>query len=265
MLIPDGCDEGVVGLARWYKGENLYVDDMYRASVLPYMANSFITDSAPAGTAYSTGQLTTDKFIAVGPRYDDLISSVRQEELWESYAPIPTILEAAKALGMSTGLVSTSRVTHATPASFAAHVDSRSKEQEIAKQMVFNNIDVVMGGGRKNMLPDSSCGLSGDNGDRYDCLNLEDELTARGYDLCFDKGGLEALSGDKAWCSFASSHMSPDIDRKWISPGQPSLPDMTKKAIELLSKNKDKGFFLMVEGSQVDWAGHSNDVICTSI
>jgi alkaline phosphatase len=276
MLIPDGCDSGVLGLARWYKNEPLAVDSLASGSIHPYMANSIMTDSAPGGTAYSTGQLTTDKFISVGPRRDDLLSNLNEFELWDAYAPIPTTLEAAKALGMSTGLLSTSTVSHATPASFAAHVDSRSKEEEITKQMVHNNIDVVMGGGRKNMLPLESCGLevtinkgtrrlqeySSEEGpawigERKDCLDLELELLFRGYDMCFTKQDLMDLDvrpGQKVWCNFATGHMLPDIDRKHFGETEPSLAEMTAKAIEILSQNP-MGFFLMVEGSQVDWAG----------
>ena len=157
LLIPDGCDDGVLGLARWYKNEPLFVDSMKAGSIHPYMANSLMTDSAPGGTAYSTGKITTDKFIAVGPRREDLLSTLNEDELWPEYAPIPTILEVAQALGKKTGLVATSTVTHATPGDFACHVDNRSKEVEMAKQMVYNNVDVVMGGGRDNMLPAASC------------------------------------------------------------------------------------------------------------
>ncbi|CAB9512230.1 Alkaline phosphatase, placental [Seminavis robusta] len=285
MLIPDGCDNGVLGLARWYKNAPLQVDEMSSGRHQPYMANSIMTDSAPGGTALSTGQLTTDKFIAVGPRREDVLTNLNERDLWPAYAPIPTILEAAKKLGMSTGLVSTSRVTHATPAGFAAHVDSRSKEQEIARHMVFNGIDVVMGGGRNNMLPKPECynttgttpfvevGRQTDEGEysssnrqtgaRDDCLNLEDELVSRGYDLCYTRQEMMAMDvkpGTKAWCSFASSHMAPDIDRQFIAQTEPSLAEMTDKAIEILSQNP-AGFFLMVEGSQVDWAGHANDPI----
>ena len=274
VLIPDGCDEGVLGLARWYKNKMLQVDELASGSVHPYMANSVMTDSAPGGTAFASGQLTTDNFIAVGPRREDLLSTLNEWELWDAYAPIPTVLEAAKDLGMATGILSTSRVTHATPASFSAHVDARSKEQEISKQMVFNNIDVVMGGGRRNMLPMESCSANTTEvsktpedrqalfGDREDCLNLEEELAARGYDMCFTKQemmAMDATPGQKAWCSFATSHMSPDIDRQHFAQSEPSLAEMTEKTIEILSQNP-MGFFMMVEGSQVDWAGHANDV-----
>lgn len=264
MLIPDGCDDGVLALARWYKKENLQVDELARGSHHPYMSNSVIVDSAPGGTAFSTGQLTTDKFIAVGPRREDLLSHLKPWDLWPAYAPIATVLEGAKHLGMGTGLVSTSRVTHATPASFASHVDNRSKENEIALHMAMNGVDVVMGGGGDRLLPHSSCpnAISGRSGSRNDCLNLEDELISRGYELCYnahDMHSLHATPGKKVWCALASGHMEPDIDRQHFAQDQPSLAEMTEKALEVLSNNEN-GFFLMVEGSQVDWAGHANDV-----
>jgi alkaline phosphatase len=262
MLIPDGCDDSVLSLARWYKNDALTVDTLKTGKVHPFMANSLMTDSAPGGTAYSSGQLTTDKFIAVGPRRNDLLSIFDGDNMFEAYAPIPTVLEKANFLGLSTGLVATSSVTHATPASFGAHVDSRFKEAQIAKQMAFNGIDVVMGGGRKNMLPAAACNVAKEGeptGVRADCLNLEDELISRGYNICTTKEEMMNLENDKAGCSFASNHMSPDIDRQFFTPTEPSIAEMTEKSIELLSKNDD-GFFLMVEGSQIDWAGHSNDV-----
>jgi alkaline phosphatase len=264
MLIPDGCDDATLALARWYKKENLQVDELSRGSHHPYMSNSVIVDSAPGGTAFSTGQLTTDKFIAVGPQRDDLLSHLNSWDLWPAYAPIPTVLEGAKGLGMSTGLVSTSRVTHATPASFASHVDNRSKENEIALHMAMNGVDVVMGGGGDRLLPHRSCpnAVPGRSGSRNDCYNLETELESRGYELCFNAHDMHSIHvepGKKVWCALASGAMEPDIDRQHFAQDQPSLAEMTEKAIDLLSQN-DHGFFLMVEGSQVDWAGHANDV-----
>ena len=94
-----------------------------------------------------------------------------------------------------------------------------------------------------------STGAEGVDGAREDCLNLEAVLEARGYDLCTTRDEMMALDGEKAWCSFASSHMSPELDRPLFKDTEPTLAEMTAKAIELLSKNEN-GFFLMVEGSQ---------------
>ena len=260
MLIPDGCDDAILSLARLYKNE----DEMARGFILATMANSLMTDSAPGGTAYSAGIKTSDKFSGVGPKTDDLLTYYKNTSLVAPYAPMATVLEGAQLLGRSIGLVSTSKLSHATPAAFSAHVDSRSKETEIALHQVFHNLDVAMGGGRQDLLPASSCSnaVVNNTGIRTDCLNLVNELKHKGYKMCGTRDELLNLTtvvGEKVWCNFAAGHMSPDIDRKLAAPTEPSLKEMTMKAIEILSKNPN-GFFLMVEGSQVDWAGHANDV-----
>ena len=116
VLIPDGCDESVQTLARWYKGEDLQVDSMQGGSVKIHMANSVITGSAAAATAFATGHKTTVRFLGVGPRTSDLLPSV--DATADPYAPVASVLEAAKLDGKATGLVATSRISHATPAGF---------------------------------------------------------------------------------------------------------------------------------------------------
>jgi len=262
MLIPDGCNDSVLSLARWYKKENLAIDGMNRGSMTSYMTNSIINDSAPAGTAFSTGEYTANRFIAVGPSRHDLLSTFNSWELPEAYAPLATILEGARILKKSTGLVSTSRLSHATPADFSAHVDDRGKEDEITLHQVFNRIDVMMGGGGRHLKPGPNCANAKPGGTRDDCIDLEEELLDHGYEMCstrFELEHIEASAGKKVWCTFAESHMAPDIDRKFIAETEPSIDEMTKKAIDILSQDP-AGFFLMVEGSEVDWAGHANDV-----
>lgn len=122
------------------------------------------------------------------------------------------------------------------------------------EQMVYEDIDVVFGGGSQYLLPKA------DGGKRTDGENLTEVLLGRGYQYVDNETEMLALSSGKAWGLFAGSHMQPDIDRAEFAPEEPSLCNMTEKAIELLSEDKD-GFFLMVEGSQVDWAGHANDPI----
>ena len=99
-------------------------------------------------------------------------------------------------------------------------------------------------------------------GNRDDCDNLEAVFTDRGYELCYTQSELmsiEPTADTKVWCSFAGDAMEPDINRQFFAPEQPSIAEMTQKAIDILLTGDD-GFFLMVEGSQVDWAGHANDV-----
>jgi len=252
VMVPDGCSQSVQTLARWYGGESLQLDEMVAGTVSTYSADSVITDSSSAATAFATGFKTTNGFVSVGPEEDTLMGIVADPA--EEYNPLATVLEGSKLEGKATGLVATSRVTHATPAAFASHVDSRNNESEIMEQMVYEGIDVVFGGGSQYLLPKA------DGGKRTDGENLTEVLLDRGYQYVDNESDMLALSSGKAWGLFASSHMQPDIDRAEFAPEEPSLSNMTGKAIELLSEDKD-GFFLMVEGSQVDWAGHANDPI----
>ncbi|MEA2115871.1 MAG: alkaline phosphatase [Thermodesulfobacteriota bacterium] len=150
VMIPDGCDETVQTVARWYKGEDLAVDTMQTGTVKTHMANSIIPGSAAAATAFASGHKTTARFIGVGPRTEDLLTGL--EPTADPYAPVATVLEAAQREGKATGIISTSRVTHATPAAFAAHVQDRGWDNDIMEHMVYNNVDVVFGGGARHLI-----------------------------------------------------------------------------------------------------------------
>jgi alkaline phosphatase len=266
VMIPDGCDETVQTMARWYKGKKLQVDKMQNGVVMQHMANSVITGSAAAATAFAGGKKTTVRFLGVGP--DDKLypnlSIYKPKDMAPPYAPFATVLEAAKRKGKATGIAATSRVTHATPAAFACHIHDRGMDNEIMEHMVYNNVDVVFGGGFRHLIPTdwgytTSFGALW-TGKRKDGENLFQVLTDRGYQFVDNRDDMLALSSGKVWGMFANSHMQPDMDRKHFAPTEPSLAEMVKKAIELLSQDPD-GFFLMVEGSQVDWAGHNNDPV----
>jgi alkaline phosphatase len=151
VLIPDGCNEAVQTATRWYKGSELNLDRMHTGDVKVHMANSIIPGSAAASTAMATGHKTTVRFLGVGPRTDDLLTDFVPTA--DPYAPVASILEAAKLTGRATGLVATSRITHATPAGFACHIHDRGLDNEIMEHMVYNNIDVVFGGGARHLLP----------------------------------------------------------------------------------------------------------------
>jgi alkaline phosphatase len=191
------------------------------------MANSVITGSAAAGTAFSTGHKTSVRFVGVGPSKQD----PKGKELGfltgftptaEPFAPVETILEVAKRKGLSTGLVATSRITHATPASFAAHIDDRGKDNELMEHMVYNDIDVVFGGGARHLIPkDQTYTTSfGDTwkGKRTDGENLIDELKNRGVAFVDSKTGMDKINSGKVWGLFDDSHMDPDIDRDELHP-----------------------------------------------
>jgi alkaline phosphatase len=261
VLVPDGCDQSVVTAARWYKQhvlndeQPLALDEMgVTGMVKTHMANSVITGSAAAATAFATGEKTTVRFLGVGPDpvlYPNLSGF---NSTIAPYAPIQSVLEAAKLKGKAVGLVSTSRITHATPAAYASHIQDRGMDNEIMEHLVYQDLDVVFGGGKRHLLPTE------EGGKRTDGENLIDVLLERGYQFVETAEDLDAARNRKIWGMFADSHMSADIDRAEFAPGEPSIAEMTAKAIKIL-KRDDDGFFLMVEGSQVDWAGHNNDPI----
>jgi alkaline phosphatase len=160
-----------------------------------------------------------------------------------AYRPLMTVLEAAKIFNkMAAGLVFTCEFPHATPADCSSHSYNRSKYEWIAPQIVHNNIDVLIGGGVKYL--------------NDECKNY---LLKEGYGVYLnDINGFRSHNGNKMWSLFCEEDMPYDLDRD--EKLYPSLAEMTAKAIEKLSKNEN-GFFLMVEGSKVDWAAHANDPI----
>ncbi|MBD3346877.1 MAG: alkaline phosphatase, partial [Chitinivibrionales bacterium] len=254
VLVPDGCDATIQTLARWYKGEDLQIDKMRRGAVKIHMANSIITGSAAAATAFSSGYKTTVRFLGIAPSEDNYTNLPGTEIKHEPYAPMATVLEAAKLKGKAVGLVSTSRITHATPAAFACHIHDRGMDNEIMEHMVYQNLDVAFGGGGRHLI------TKAEGGKRTDGENLKQVLLDRGYAYVETRDELLALEADKAWGMFASSHMDADMDRAEFNPTEPSIAEMTAKALEILSQDPD-GFFIMIEGSQVDWAGHNNDPV----
>ena len=251
VLIVDACSSEQYTLARWFKGEPLSFDEAMAGAVKTYIADSVVADSAPAASAFATDCRTNDKFISVGPA-GPVITGVDHPAPDLQYKPLATVLESARLLNKATGIVATSPVTHATPAAYAAHVHSRNMEEVIMEQTVYQNVDVAFGGGRQYLLGQEA------GGKRPDGENLLEVLKGRGYSIVETREDMMALKSVRAFGLFAASHLEPEIDRLQNAPQQPSLQEMTAKAIELLSRDPD-GFFLFVEGSQVDWACHAND------
>lgn len=198
--------------------------------VKTYAENSLITDSASGATAYSCGVKTDNGMIAQLPDGTDC----------------KTILEIAEEKGLSTGIVSTSGVTHATPASYAAHVPARRMYSEIANQYLTSGMEVILGGGTEYFIPSSES-----ESNREDDRNLVEEFKEAGYEYVDSKTSLDAAGNGKLLGLFSPSGM-PSEGRT------PTLAEMSSKAISILSENKD-GFFLMIEGSQIDWGSHDND------
>jgi alkaline phosphatase len=251
VLIVDGCAAEQYTFARWFKGAPLSFDPHRVGAIQNYISDSVIADSAPAASAFATGVRTSDQFISVGP-HQNTISRVPAPPEELRYRPVATLLEGARLLRKSTGIVATSRVTHATPAAFMAHAPSRADEDDIMEQAVHQGIHAVFGGGKRHLIPKEH------KGRRMDGDNLYEDLKDRGYQIVENCADMEKTRSGRVFAMFAHSHMAPEIDRPRLHPDQPTLAQMTRKAIEILSQDQN-GFFLMVEASQVDWACHAND------
>ncbi|KIL45047.1 alkaline phosphatase [Jeotgalibacillus soli] len=253
MMVMDGTSAGATTLSRWYKGDNLAMDEMMAGGMRTYSAESAITDSAPAATALATGNKSNDKYVGVLPSIVNSpgLDPVNPED---AYKPVANVLEGAKQLGKATGIISTSEIQHATPAGFSAHVTHRSNYGDIAEQQVYQGIDVVLGGGKEALSPGTTKNA------RQDGENLLEVLDENNYDIVESRDELLASKSSKIWGSFAPSALAYDFDRETMKPSEPTLAEMTKKAINTLNKDKD-GFFLFVEGSKIDWAAHGNDTI----
>lgn len=248
LLIPDGMSTTGTTLARWYNdGKPLALDEMASGLVRTYWAAGPITDSAPAATAFATGYKSTDKFISVAPDVTTMPGYTPKSQV-VARKPLATVLEGAKLAGKSTGLIATSEISHATPACFASHTAARSEEESIAEQILYHDVDVVLGGTTYYMTAEN----------RKDGEDLIEAAKEKGYDFVTTPAQMQKSTSNKLWGSFASMDLAYDFDRK-ISD-EPSLEQMTSKAISVLSKN-NKGFFLMVEGSKIDWAAHGNDPV----
>lgn len=248
FMVPDGMGLADVTAARIFKGgpdgEPLSFELLEQVGYQrTHSANSTVTDSAAAAAAWATG----DKYI------NGQIS-------WHSDTDIPkTILELAKEKGKATGLVATSDITHATPAAFGAHVSVRKSEGEIARQFIEETeVDVLLGGGFANNrsnspFPPEDLGAL-----------LSSATNEYGYVYADSLADLEsAASSDKILGLFKPGGKTVEMFRvdptRSYPAEEPTLPEMTEAALKVLSRDQD-GFFLMVEGSQVDWRNHANDI-----
>ena len=189
-----------------------------------YSANSYITDSAAGGTAIACGTKTNNGAIGVDTEGN----------------PVKSILEYAAENSLSTGVVASCAITHATPASFVAHQPKRGMQEEIAVDFVNSDITVFIGGGKKYFDA------------RSDGENLLDKLEANGFQVALTMDDVKKATSGKLAGLVADEHPAPYPERGEF------LPESVQAAINLLEDN-DKGFFLMVEGSRIDWAGHAND------
>jgi len=225
MMIGDGMGVAQVFAGITANGGHLFLDNFKQIGFSKTQSSdNYITDSAAGGTALSTGQKTYNG--AIGVNADSV--------------PIQTILEMAEDKGLATGLVSTSAITHATPASYIAHQKSRGSYEDIAADFMKTDVDVFIGGGYKHFSQ------------RADKRDLTKELQQKGYQVLRNMDEIAKVKTGKLAGLTADEHNDIAIRRKM------SLPLSTETALNILSQNQ-KGFFIMVEGSQIDWGGHEND------
>ena len=240
-MIGDGMGPAYTTAYRYFKDDpnTKVVDPTVFDTILRGMAHTYpddhtyVTDSAAGATALSSGRKSYNGAIAVDT----------------DKKPVKTMLEIAKERGMTTALVATSQINHATPASFAAHNESRRNYDEIANDYIDNKIagklpvDLMLGGGTKYYVRD----------DR----NLVEEFKSAGYQYSDDFAALNEIKQIPALGLFAEVGLPFALDE---NPTR--LTQMTSKALDLLDGQNDKGFFVMIEGSQIDWCGHANDIAC---
>jgi alkaline phosphatase len=201
--------------------------------------SSIVTDSAPASVAWSTGSKTANRLLASLP----------------DGRPLRTIMELLKEQGYACGLVTTTRVTHATPAAWVSHQMDRDKEDDIALEYLKFKPDVLLGGGNRQFDPSK----------RKDGKDLFKTFSETGYDVVKERESLlsaEVLTSQKSLLGvFSSSHLNYYVDRinqPELAKKEPALPEMTKVALQKLSRNP-KGFILQVEAGRIDHANHNND------
>ncbi len=274
LIIGDGMGPEQVGLLLSYarQAPNSVIKDRRTAFdrimdeggvmgiSLTYPSGALVTDSAAAGTQLATGQFAGSEMIGSDKNGN----------------AVETILEKAIKTGKSTGLVSDTRLTHATPASFAAHQPHRNLENAIAVDMLNAGPDVMLSGGLRHWIPqkanDENSAVRKEleqitqgsvkiKSKRKDSRNLLFEARAKGYSLAFNRSQMETAQG-KLLGLFAYSAMPDGItvthSQDDLNRTIPTLKEMSAKALQVLSEN-DKGFFLMIEAGQIDWAAHNND------
>ncbi len=248
----------------------------YLALSKTYSANQQTSDSAPTMTAMVTGVKTLDGVLSVdqGVTRADCSTDLKTHQL-------RTILEIAETVGKSTGLVSTARITHATPAANYAHTPERNWEADanqpagcavpdIARQLVEfnkgNGIEVALGGGREYFRPNTVADQedAGKFGKRLDGRDLTAEWTTKygaNSKFIFNKAEFDAINTSTTTHLlglFERSMMEFEADRLSDTAGEPSLAEMTEKAIKILQNNQ-KGFYLHVEGGRIDHGHHAGN------
>jgi alkaline phosphatase len=227
LLIGDGMGVTQIYSAYTYnKGYLNLFKSPYIGFSITYSADNYITDSGAGATAISTGKKTNNYSVGVD----------------KQGKPLKTILESAEERGLATGLVVTCPVTHATPAAFIAHQVSRNEDVQIARDFIGSGIDLFIGGGKYHFEDTSGF------------YNYSDTLRKDGYSIVYDLRSIDTESSKNTGCFVAN------LDLPSFSEGRGDyLPEATKIALSKLKGNQN-GFFMMIEGSQIDWGGHANDI-----
>jgi alkaline phosphatase len=283
FFLGDGMGPTTITAARIYKvkEEGLLNFEKFErtARIKTFSNDAQTTDSAPSMSAYMTGVKMNNEVLsmssntkAVAPSKDANGNLTVNNCTDANGNPVQTILELAKSKGKAVGAITTTELTHATPAATYAHICHRDAQYAIATQAVpggagYNaalgdGVDVLMGGGRNHFTPyDAAANPRG----RADGRNLLTELAAKGYTVAATKADMAAAPNNKKFIGLYSSksHLEYELDRTANPPlgegaNQPSLADMTVKAIDILSQNPN-GFFLMVEGGRIDHALHATN------
>ena len=286
LFIGDGMGVSTVTAARILAGQMAGRDGEYnRLSFerFPYLAHSVTAsanqqtaDSAPTATAMVTGAKANDGAISVAPALDRFNADAG---LTQAHS-LKTLLERAEQRGMSTGLVTTARVSHATPAVNYAHIANRDWEcdsdlpagatvKDIARQLLefpyADGLEVVLGGGRSQFMPKdrNDPEYPSQQGKRRDGRDLTEEwrIKNQNADYVWNKAQFDAVDSeriDHLLGLFERSHMHYEADRPTDAAGEPSLAEMTEKAIKILRKNR-KGYYLMVEAARIDHAHHAGN------
>ena len=246
FMIADGTSLPALSVTRyvnWYNNpdqEKLALDEILCGTVRTNCINAPIGDSAPTGATYMTGHSAPAGYISTySPDFGK--DNFEKVDVTKTNGPAATIMEACKQVkGKSTGLVVTVNFNHATPSDCFSHYYNRNETAILASQIVNNNVDVVIASGNKYLTPE-----------------LENYLEKRNYSVIRDDiQAMRSCTNNKMWALFRSKIFDYEIDCD--KSKQPSLAEMTKLALDKLSQNK-KGFFVMVEGSQIDFAAHNND------
>ncbi len=236
LFIGDGTGFKQIELARLVEygpeGESAIFELPYQGSVSTTNIDGITTDSAASATAIATGVKTTNGRIAMN---------------FDARMDLTTILEIAQDNGYATGVVATCHVTHATPASFMAHDPSRGNYEAIAEEISNASVDVLLGGG-------SSTSYLG---------NYISDMQSKGYSYITNKTELNSTTTGPVLGLFTSVSLTPMYLKNETS-SEPSLLEMTQKAIELLN-NTMKPFFLMIEASQIDWGSHDNNAVYAAL